>query len=221
MSVGVEFLTGRFPGSLEDFRPVPLYCSDEPGHFLLPQALSSFLEMHEASKADNVDLLIISSLRSFERQKTIWENKWDGRTPTQGRNIKETFPDPAERAKAILKFSAMPATSRHHWGTDFDINAVEDEYFLKGRGKEEYLWLKLNAGKFGFGQPYSIKNSERPRGYEEEKWHWSYLPLSKLFLEEYIDTVDYKMIIGFDGSETAEELNVIRDYVYGIAGDCI
>ena len=221
MPVGVDFLTGHFPENSKDFKPVPPYCCDEPGHFLLPETLAAWLEMHEAAKIDNINLIVISSLRSFEKQKKIWENKWNGRTLTQGRNIAESIPDHAERAKAILKYSAMPATSRHHWGTDFDINAVEDEYFFEGKGKDEYSWLQENAEKFGFGQPYSIKSPERPVGYEEEKWHWSYLPLSKQFLKEYVETIDYSMITEFDGSGTAEQINVIGDYVYGIDKTCI
>ncbi len=49
----------------------------------------------------------------------------------------------------------MPQASRHHWGTDVDINSVEPEYFESGQGLKEYTWLQENAWKFGFCQPYT------------------------------------------------------------------
>ena len=55
----------------------------------------------------------------------------------------------------------MPATSRHHWGTDMDINSVEDDYFKDGKGKKVYRWLVENASKYGFCQVYSDKKSSK------------------------------------------------------------
>ncbi len=37
--------------------------------------------------------------------------------------------------------------------------------------------LTANAAKFGFCQPYNVKTDRK--GYNEEKWHWSFMPLSK------------------------------------------
>ena len=49
------------------------------------------------------------------------------------------------------------------------------KYFESGKGKQEYEWLRDNAYEFGFCQVYSEKGMERKYGYEEEKWHWSYI----------------------------------------------
>jgi hypothetical protein len=114
----------------------------------------------------------------------------------------------------------MPGTSRHHWGTDIDINSVEPDYFLTKKGKAEYDWLVKNAARFGFCQPYSPKGADRPNGYEEEKWHWSYMPLSKNFLSQYPTIVSYADIRGFDGDVAAESLKVIDNYVLGVNVDC-
>jgi len=63
----------------------------------------------------------------------------------------------------------MPTASRHHWGTDVDINSVDPDYFLNGTGLQEYEWLKKNAYKYGFCQPYSPKDSvHRSTGYNLE-----------------------------------------------------
>ncbi|NJN41589.1 MAG: M15 family metallopeptidase, partial [Flammeovirgaceae bacterium] len=32
-------------------------------------------------------LKIISATRNFDRQKEIWENKWNGKTPVEGKDI--------------------------------------------------------------------------------------------------------------------------------------
>ena len=60
--------------------------------------------------------------------------------------------DSLKAAKTILLYSSMPTTSRHHWGTDMDINSLENSYFASGQGLKEYTWLKKNAAKFGFCQ---------------------------------------------------------------------
>ena len=110
----------------------------------------------------------------------------------------------------------MPGTSRHHWGTDIDLNSMDPKYFETDAGKKIYDWLCANAANFGFGQPYCAKGDLRKTGYEEEKWHWSYLPISKQCITAWKSKVSYANIAGFSGSETAEKLNVIEDYVLGI-----
>ena len=113
----------------------------------------------------------------------------------------------------------MPGTSRHHWGTDIDINSTEVEYFKTPQGIREYEWLTQNASKFGFCQPFnstdSLKNS-----YQTEKWHWSYVPLSTVFLRAYGKKVDYSYLKGFSGCETATKLDVIKNYVLDVNTDC-
>ncbi|NJK84501.1 MAG: M15 family metallopeptidase [Saprospiraceae bacterium] len=47
-----------------------------------------------------------------------------------------TTPNPQERALKILKYSSMPGTSRHHWGTDIDLNSFSNSYFEQGEGKK-------------------------------------------------------------------------------------
>ena len=65
----------------------------------------------------------------------------------------------------------MPSTSRHHWGTDIDINGFDD-YFSEENKKanKEYRWLVINAPKFDFFQVYTEKGEGKRRtGYNEEK----------------------------------------------------
>jgi len=215
-------LLGRFDYTADSgFVNLPESVADDATHFVRCACAEAILDMHAAAQADAISLKVISSSRNFGRQCRIWENKWNGITLTEGINLAEAIDDPVERARKILRFSAMPGTSRHHWGTDVDFNEVEDEYFLHGKGKDEYAWLVENAGRFGFVQPYTSRDSGRTSGYEEEKWHWSFLPLSRIFIGEYVEQIDYSLLSGFSGAETASILNVIDEYVCGINPVCL
>jgi len=185
------------------------------GGVLRKETYEAFQKMVEAAKKEDVILTIISATRNFESQKRIWENKWNGKTKVEGKDL-TTIKNKAERSKIILHYSSMPGSSRHHWGTDMDLNSLENSYFESGEGLKIYQWLTAHAHEFGFCQPYTSKADGVRTGYEEEKWHWSYLPLSKEFLESYLKTVQYKDIAGFKGSETATSIKIIENYVQGI-----
>lgn len=181
---------------------------------------SAFKIMAEDALKDDVVLVIVSGTRTFNRQKNIWENKWTGKTKVNGKNLNIVMQNSTERAIEILKYSSMPGISRHHWGTDVDINSTNISYFQKGTGKKVFEWLEQNANKYGFYRPYTEKNQERPNGYEEEFWHWSYIPLSSIFLKNYLEIIKYDDLTGFKGAETAKKINVIEYYVKGINKSC-
>lgn len=175
--------------------------------FIQKAALKSFVAMHRAAKKEKINLTIISGTRSFNEQKAIWERKWE----KESKKLK----NPKDIALKILTFSSMPSTSRHHWGTDIDINSLEPSYFQSGKGMKEYKWLKSNGPKYGFFQVYTSKKNGRT-GYSEEPWHWSYLPLAKDFLKTYNAIITLHDIKGFKGAETAKSIDVIKLYVNGI-----
>lgn len=183
---------------------------------LRQETYSAFLKMAKAAEADDVRLIIISATRSYESQKRIWENKWNGKVKVEGKDL-TTVANKEERAKLILLYSSMPSTSRHHWGTDIDLNELENSYFESGEGLKIYTWLTRHADKYGFCQPYTSKKDGKRTGYEEEKWHWSYLPLSSMLLKQYKRQVRYEDIAGFEGSEVAKSIRVIEKYVEGVA----
>ena len=200
-----DLLLGKFDyRNSADFERVEQQHSAKP-LYLNSVAYKAFIEMFEAAKLENISLQIVSGTRNFDEQKNIWERKWKKRDSL----------DPSEKVLSILEFSAMPGTSRHHWGTDIDINNLENSYFEEGRGKAEYEWLVKNAARFGFYQVYNSQTSGRT-GYREEKWHWSYLPLAAKYLEEYISQLSYEEIADFEGSEYALEHAIIPRYVNGI-----
>ena len=207
-------LTGRFnPAGHPDFVTVGKPYATKSGMLLRKEAFDAFKKMWDAAKKDGINLTIISSTRNFDQQKAIWEGKWT-------RFAQET-PDPEKRALRILEYSSMPGTSRHHWGTDIDINDLNNPSFEgKGRHKKVYDWLTTHAATYGFGQPYTPKGTERPFGYNEEKWHWSYLPLAREYRTAYLKTLTESAIKGFKGAETAKGLQVVERYVGGVSKAC-
>lgn len=189
--------------------------------YLRKPTYEAFLRMAKAAREAGHNLQIISATRNFSAQKRIWEAKWNGQRKVAGMDLSQAMPDLKQRALKILEYSSMPGTSRHHWGTDLDINALNNRYFTSGKGKRIYDWLLDHASAYGFCQVYTQKGTERPHGYNEEKWHWSYMPLSSQFLEQYNQQIDYDDLGGFEGEQVARELEAIRKYVNGIAPPCL
>jgi LAS superfamily LD-carboxypeptidase LdcB len=216
--VDKNYLLGKFNPSTDSrfIRLTSSYAKGSALHkFLRKETFKAFQKMQKAAKKDGVTLFIVSATRNFDSQKKIWEDKWNGKVKVEDKDL-TTISDSTERARLILLYSSMPGTSRHHWGTDIDINDTEEEYFDTEVGKKVYQWLSAHASEYGFCQPYTSKINGRT-GYEEEKWHWSYVPLSNSFLEEYKRQIQYEDINGFRGSETAKSLFVIQNYVDGVA----
>jgi LAS superfamily LD-carboxypeptidase LdcB len=205
-----DYLTGKtnFAKDSGFVKLNPAHCSGRT-IYLRTETAEAFEKMRKAAQKDSVVLIVLSGSRSFEQQKAIWERKWN--------NLQSGTPK--EKALKILKYSSMPMSSRHHWGTDIDLNSLENDYFDKGKGLKIYNWLIKNAPKYGFCQVYSNKQLSGRTGYEMEKWHWSYMPLSRQLLERYNKTVKTGDFKGFQGWETAPEVEIIEKYVNGIC-DC-
>lgn len=182
------------------------YCIRE-GMYLRTEVLEAFIELYKNAEDENIKLVVISATRPFNQQKSIWDRKW-GRAQYMG------WQD-IEKARDILKYSSMPGTSRHHWGTDLDLNALENSYFETKVGKEVYDFLERCGGELGFAQVYTSKSNGRT-GYEEEKWHWSYMPVSSVMLEQYNQLISTEDIKGFNGANVADSIQIIDNFVNGI-----
>jgi LAS superfamily LD-carboxypeptidase LdcB len=155
------------------------------GFRLLPEVCEAFKRMQTSAAKDNVDIQIVSSYRSFERQLSIWQNKWSGKSTLL--DADENTLDTAaltdqEKILAILTWSALPGASRHHWGTDLDVydkNAVAKSQHNFQLVCSEYdqgpcthlnNWLNKHAIQFGFSRPYI----EYKGGIAREPWHLSF-----------------------------------------------
>lgn len=216
----VRIVLGKFdPETDEAFVEVPATAASRSGMYLRRETWLAFKAMKEAAAKDGISLTIISATRDFNHQKRIWEAKWTGARKVNGQDLSRSVSDEAERARTILKYSSMPGTSRHHWGTDLDINSLNPSYFLTGKGKSEYDWLREHAATFGFCQVYTAKGSDRQDGYEEEHWHWSYLPLAHAMLEFYRLHIGPEQLVGFEGHDAIGFEEKMR-YVFGISKAC-
>lgn len=201
-----DFILGKF-----DYKSHPEFTKVAPKFssktlYIQKQTYNAFKKMQIAAKKDGVNLIIISGTRNFNEQKAIWNRKWK----------RYNTLTPINRVKKILEYSSMPSTSRHHWGTDIDLNNLNNSYFETGTGKKIYNWLKENGNNYGFYQVYTEKTNGRT-GYNLERWHWSYLPLSSKYLEAYNSQITYDDISGFEGAEFAKEVEMIDNYVNGIS----
>ncbi len=178
-------------------------------------------EVERESQKNSEKIQVKSGFRSYSDQKVIWEEKYTGK-----RMMKKSIENkkPEEIVSLILEYSSAPGTSRHHWGTDLDLNSFDNSYFEKG-GKGEFLysWLQKNASNFGFCQPYNDYSERDNKGYFLEKWHWSYFPISSKLQQEWINEYKEKKITikgKFLGSEAvSHDLPLI--YVSSVNKACI
>lgn len=202
VDISKKYLLGKFkPANDSLYVTVPSkYCIMRT-EYLHKDVLNDYISMYEAASLEGINLGIISAHRNFDVQKWLWNQRFYNSN------------NPVAVAKSILRYLAMPGTSRHHWGTDIDMLSTKLNYFETEIGKKSYQWLLDNAANYGF---YQVYTANRETGYNEEKWHWSYMPVAKEFQNQYQEKISFADIAGFNGSETAEELNVIDDYVFGI-----
>jgi LAS superfamily LD-carboxypeptidase LdcB len=176
-----EQLTGRVATHVVE---VPqLSCS------LHPEAAHAFAGLAQQAAHEGIDLAAASSFRSFERQLTIWNQKFSGqRELLDGHGQPLDVRGMSEEAivRAILLWSALPGASRHHWGSEVDVfdravlagNAaprlVRAEYVAGGSFAALSAFLARQAARYGFFLPY-----DRDRGgVQPEPWHLSYAPLA-------------------------------------------
>lgn len=149
--------------------------------------------LYDAAYREGFQLKIASGYRSFDRQLAIWNRKFSGELATKNRlnqTVDLSLLSEEEKVDAILVYSALPGTSRHHWGTDIDIYAenllpksqklqLEPwEYEINGPFEKLSLWLEIHAETYGFFLPYDKDRG----GVAIEPWHLSYAPLSQAYL---------------------------------------
>ncbi len=158
--------------------------------------VESYQQMQLAARKDNIELVIASGWRGFERQLQIWNNKFLALIPVKslnGDNVDISQLSEQEKIKAILTYSALPGASRHHWGTDIDVYApnllpkeaqlqLEPwEYNETGPFFPLTQWLKQHAHTFGFYLPYDCYRG----GIAHEPWHLSFAPLADYFEQQF------------------------------------
>ncbi|HMV43977.1 MAG TPA: M15 family metallopeptidase [Leptospiraceae bacterium] len=218
----VKYLMGDYPreGNLKVFTNE----IEKNTHTLREDTIKALKQMIEAYDRDREGkskqhIFVVSAHRSYADQKSIWEQKFKGT-----RKMRESIEGktPEQIVNLILEYSSAPGTSRHHWGTDIDINALQNDYFTgKGNGAFLYEWLQKNAHKYGFCQPYNELSKRNNKGYNEEKWHWSYARVANQLQKEWEEAYKKKEITftgKFSGSDVLGDRPL--EYVTSINSDC-
>ena len=121
---------------------------------LAPRAAAAWTALHAAAEAQGGSLLLISGVRSVDRQTAIIEKRLaDG-----------------SALEAILEVNAAPGCSEHHTGRAVDIGTPGcpplTETFEE---TQAYAWLAREAPALGFHLSYPRGN---PHGIVYEPWHW-------------------------------------------------
>ncbi|MGL1564140.1 M15 family metallopeptidase [Vibrio parahaemolyticus] len=154
-----------------------------------PDVANDLLNMIEAAKKAGFKMEIASGFRDFSRQRAIWNGKFEGELPILDSNsqpLNKAALSNEEKLKAILRWSALPGGSRHHWGCDFDVYArnllpadtklqLEPWEYLEGHQLAFYCWLKDHIDEFGFFFPYL----QDLGGVAIEPWHISHKAISQ------------------------------------------
>jgi LAS superfamily LD-carboxypeptidase LdcB len=165
--------------------------------FLLhKQMLHDFLKLQQAALQDGFDLQIISAFRDYERQLKIWNAKARGEKALlddQERPLDFSSLSPAQIVFAILRWSALPGCSRHHWGSDIDVfdgktqkpeevKLLPSECVGNGAAAAIHEWLDdriASNNAFGFFRPYRNDLG----GVSPERWHLSHYPISRRMID--------------------------------------
>lgn len=147
------------------------------------ETYKAFTSMKSEALKEGIELKIVSGYRSFQRQKEIWEWKFN--------KLSETM-TPTESISEIITYSSIPGTSRHHWGTDLDLidasaKAPQGDLLLEEHYQDDALfskmktWMDLHSSDFGFELVYT--QNENRTGFKYEPWHYSYKPKSASYLK--------------------------------------
>jgi LAS superfamily LD-carboxypeptidase LdcB len=183
-----EILTGRTDKHLVAW---------EKSSFLVqPEVASALSRLKQKANKGGFDLQLVSSFRDYAHQLRIWNAKAEGKRPlldANGEPLEFKRLSEEEIIFAILRWSALPGASRHHWGTDLDVidsrrlpagyqvKLVPSEVTGEGMFAPLHDWLDEHMGEEGFFRPYAKDLG----GVSPERWHLSYAPLAESYLASY------------------------------------
>lgn len=156
------------------------------------EVVQPFLRLRTEAAAAGFDLRILSGFRGFARQASIWNRKATGELAVRdshGAPLDIVRLSKLELVYSILRWSALPGGSRHHWGTDVDvyderarpkdyeIDLLPEEVEAGGMFAPLHEWLdeRIATGtSHGFFRPYDADR----HGVAPERWHLSHAPVA-------------------------------------------
>lgn len=154
--------------------------------------------LREDAREAAFDLRVLSGFRSFDRQCSIWNRKVAGELAvldSEARPLDIATLTETELVFTILRWSALPGASRHHWGTDVDVfderarpngyevDLIPEEVEAGGMFAPLHEWIdeRIAAGTaHDFFRPY-----DRDRGgVAPERWHLSHRAVAQRYDDE-------------------------------------
>lgn len=209
----------------------PANLVDYQGHLLEAKTATSLEKMAQAASQDGINIKVCSGYRDFSRQLKIWNDKALGKRTVLDKDSKPVelqHKSDKEILELIMLWSALPGTSRHHWGTDIDVydenriernqlQLVSSEYLSFGPCGDLHHWLVKHADNFGFYFPFQ----EGLSGVSAEPWHLSYYPVSSDILSAF-DVNALKQVLNDTELELKTEVmariqSLVDDYVFKVA----
>ena len=179
-------LTAKQLTAYDDSHVLPV---EELSIQLHPLAAQAFIALKAMVADEGIELEAVSAFRSFATQCDIWNAKYKGERPlldADGIELEHSVLNKDDLVAAILRWSALPGASRHHWGSDLDIidrAAVPEGYRIR-LAKEEFAsdgvfwklgeWLDEHLAETDFYRPYQGLND----GVQSEPWHLSFAPVA-------------------------------------------
>ena len=143
---------------------------------LQKEAYLALERMKKEARTQNIKIHVVSAYRNFNHQNRLWARKY-AKFIDQGYSSKTAI-------NKVKEYTAIPGTSRHHWGTDVDL-VDKNKSSLRNHSTSLYAtWMNENAHKYGFYRVYT-KNEFRS-GFNYESWHYSYRKLAKPMLKAYL-----------------------------------
>ena len=132
--------------------------------------LIMYQKMEIFLKQKNINILLFSSFRTYEKQASLWNNN------IQANNL----------------FLAKPGHSEHQTGLAVDIGTKDSGLTIHFENTKEFQVLKENAHLFGFILRYP-KEKENITGYAYEPWHFRYVgaETAKIIYENNLTLEEY------------------------------
>ena len=123
---------------------------------LVKEAKEAFENMSQAAKEENMNIIAMSSYRSYDYQVNLYNNYVE----TDGQEAADTY-------------SARAGYSEHQTGLAVDVYNQELPY-TSFEETEEFNWMQENAYKYGFILRFP-KDKVNITGYQYEAWHYRYV----------------------------------------------
>ena len=171
-------LVNKYNYLTEDYIPNNLEAIDasyaRSGMQLVSEAKEAFETLSKAAKEDGMNIIAMSSYRSYDYQVTLYNNYVE----TDGKEAADTY-------------SARAGYSEHQTGLAVDVYNLDLPY-TSFEETEEFNWMQENAYKYGFILRFP-EDKVNITGYQYKSWNYryvgteaaKYIKENNLTLEEY------------------------------------